>query len=60
VASHETHLPSPLADSHDHGTDGEQALDLLECLLHPKLIKHITLRRHYICKSEGDDARVGL
>jgi cell division control protein 7 len=60
AASRETHSPSPLTDAQDHETDVEQALDLLERLLHPESIKRITPRQAlyhpFLLKSEGDDA----
>ena len=61
--SHETHWPSGLVDVEDHETDVEQALDLLERLLHPESIKRITpwqalyhLFLHEGGEEEGDDA----
>lgn len=60
AASRKTHSPSPLTDAQDHETDVEQALDLLERLLHPESIKRITPRQAlyhpFLLESEGDDA----
>jgi cell division control protein 7 len=61
--SGETHWPSVLGDVQDHETDIEQALDLLERLLHPESIKRITPRQalyhpflHDSGEEKGDDA----
>jgi len=61
TALNETRWPSPLVD--DHETDVEQALDLLERLMHPESIKRITPRQalyhpflHESEEGEGDDA----
>jgi cell division control protein 7 len=63
AASCKTHGPSPCADVQDHHTDMEQALDLLDRLLHPESIKRITPRQAlyhpFLRESEedgGDDA----
>jgi cell division control protein 7 len=59
----ETRWPSPRADVQDQHTDEEQALDLLDRLLHPESIKRITPRQalyHPFLREgdegEGDDA----
>ena len=63
TASRKTHWSSGLIDVQDHETDVEQALDLLERLLHPESIKRITPRQalyhpflHEGGEEEGDDA----
>ena len=62
AASCETHWPFPRANVQDHHTDVEQALDLLDRLLHPESIKRITPRQalyhpflHESDEGEGDD-----
>ncbi len=45
TVSRETHWSSELVDVQDHETDVDQALDLLERLLHPESIKRITPRQ---------------
>ncbi|KAH9998297.1 kinase-like domain-containing protein [Russula vinacea] len=63
AVSGETHWPSGLGDVQDHETDIEQALDLLERLLHPESIKRFTPRQalyhpflHDSGEEKGDDA----
>ncbi|KAI9508140.1 kinase-like protein [Russula earlei] len=61
TAIRETRLASPHVDDvQDHETGVEQALDLLERLLHPESIKRITPRQAlyhpFLRESEGDDA----
>lgn len=63
TVSRETHSPSPFADGQEHERDVEQALDLLERLLHPESIKRMTPRQalyHPFLREsedeEGDDA----
>ena len=63
MVSHGTRWSSGLIDVQDHETDVEQALDLLERLLHPESIKRITPRQalyHPFLyegrEEEGDDA----
>ncbi|KAF8270944.1 kinase-like protein [Lactarius quietus] len=55
TVSCETHSQSPFADGQDHERDVEQALDMLERLLHPESIKRITPRQAFE-DEEGDDA----
>ena len=61
ATSCETNGPTSRADVPDHKVGVEQALDLLERLLHPESIKRITPRQAlyhpFLCESEeGDDA----
>jgi cell division control protein 7 len=63
TVSRGTNWPSGLVGGQDHETDAEQALDLLERLLHPESIKRITPRQalyhpflHEGEEEGGDDA----